>query len=176
MKYFAYSGENLLALVGFGASAWRIAPRDYYIGWSDVKRQKNLQLVVNNARFLILPWVDSKNLASKILSMITRRIAEDWLQRYKYTPVLLETFVEKQRYSGTCYKAANWKLVGTTKGRGKKTDSRMRTFLRKISSCFRFRKTSEPYFVESVHRCEAAGNSNVYFRRCHGHHGRPIGY
>lgn len=120
MKYFAYSGENLLALVGFGASAWRIAPRDYYIGWSDVKRRENLQLVVNNARFLILPWVDSKNLASKILSMITHRIAEDWLQRYKYTPVLLETFVEKQRYSGTCYKAANWKLVGTTKGRGKK--------------------------------------------------------
>jgi len=75
---------------------------------------------VNNARFLILPWVLSKNLASKILSMVAKRIAGDWQQRYKYTPMLLETFVEKTRFSGTCYKAANWKLVGTTKGRGKK--------------------------------------------------------
>ena len=120
MKYFVYTGDRLLALMGFGASAWRVAPRDWYIGWSDEKRQANLRLVVNNARFLILPWVFSKNLASKILSTVTRRIAEDWQYRYKYKPVLLETFVEKNRFSGTCYKAANWKLVGTTKGRGKK--------------------------------------------------------
>jgi len=120
MKYLVYSADDLLALIGFGASAWRIAARDCYIGWSDEKRQQNLQLVVNNARFLILPWVCSKNLASKILSMITQRIAEDWQQRYKYRPVLLETFVEKNRFAGTCYKAANWKVVGTTKGRGKK--------------------------------------------------------
>ncbi|MDP6736688.1 MAG: IS66 family transposase [Nitrospinaceae bacterium] len=120
MKYFVYAGGRLLALMGFGASAWRVAPRDWYIGWSDEKRQANLHLVVNNARFLILPWVCSKNLASKILSLTTKRIAEDWQNRYKYKPVLLETFVEKNRFSGTCYKAANWKLVGTTKGRGKK--------------------------------------------------------
>ena len=124
MKYFVYSGEDLLALLGFGASAWRIAPRDHYIGWSDKKRRENLQLVVNNARFLILPWVDSKNLASKILSRVTQRLADDWQERYKYKPVLLETFVEKQRFSGTCYKAANWKLVGSTKGRGKKDISK----------------------------------------------------
>jgi len=120
MKYFVYSGNDLLALLGFGASAWRVAPRDWHIGWSDEKRQANLHLVVNNARFLILPWVYSKNLASMVLSMVTRRIGEDWQKRYKYKPVLLETFVEKIRFSGTCYKAANWKLVGTTKGRGKK--------------------------------------------------------
>ena len=120
MKYFVYSREHLLALIGFGACAWRVAPRDCYIGWSEEKRRENLQLVVNNARFLILPWVHSKNLASKILSMLTHRIAEDWQERYKYRPVLLETFVENNRFSGTCYKAANWKLVGTTKGRGKK--------------------------------------------------------
>jgi len=120
MKYFVYTGDRLLALLGFGASAWRVAPRDWYIGWSDEKRKENLHLVVNNARFLILPWVCSKNLASKILSLMTKRIAEDWQNRYKYKPVLLETFVEKNRFSGTCYKAANWKLVGTTKGRGKK--------------------------------------------------------
>jgi len=120
MKYFVYTGDRLIALLGFGASAWRIAPRDWYIGWSDEKRKENLHLVVNNARFLILPWVRSKNLASKILSLTTKRIAEDWQQRYKYKPVVLETFVEKNRFSGACYKAANWKLVGSTKGRGKK--------------------------------------------------------
>ena len=120
MKYFVYSGDRLLVLMGFGASAWRVAPRDWYIGWSDEKRQENLHLVVNNARFLILPWVYSRNLASMVLSMVTKRIVEDWQNRYKYKPVLLETFVEKNRFSGTSYKAANWKLVGTTKGRGKK--------------------------------------------------------
>jgi transposase len=120
MKYFVYSQDNLLALLGFGACAWRVAPRDWYIGWSDEKREENLNLVVNNARFLILPWVYSKNLASKVLSMVTKRIGEDWQKQYKYRPVLLETFVETNRFSGTCYKAANWKLVGATKGRGKK--------------------------------------------------------
>ena len=119
MKYLVYSADDLLALLGFGSCAWRVAPRDWYIGWSDEKREENLHLVVNNARFLILPWVYSKNLASMVLAMVTKRIGEDWQRRYKYTPVLLETFVEKNRFSGTCYKAANWKLVGTTKGRGR---------------------------------------------------------
>ncbi len=120
IKYFVYSGDNLLALLGFGAAAWRVAPRDWFIDWSDEKRKENLHLVINNARFLILPWVFSKNLASKILGMVSRQIADDWQEQYNYRPVLLETFVEKQRFSGTCYKAANWKNVGTTKGRGKK--------------------------------------------------------
>jgi transposase len=119
MKYCVYSGNDLLALLGFGASAWRVAPRDWYIGWSDEKREENLHLVVNNARFLILPWVFSKNLASMVLAMVTKRIGEDWQRRYKYRPVLLETFVQKNRFSGSSYKAANWQLVGTTKGRGK---------------------------------------------------------
>ncbi|MBR9690976.1 DUF4338 domain-containing protein [Candidatus Woesearchaeota archaeon] len=120
IKYFVYSGDNLLALLGFGASAWRVAPRDWFIDWSEEKRKENLHLVINNARFLILPWVYSKNLASKILGMISRRIADDWQTQHNYRPVLLETFVEKQRFQGTCYKAANWKNIGTTKGRGKK--------------------------------------------------------
>jgi transposase len=119
MKYWVYSAEQPLALLGFGSCAWRVAPRDWYIGWSDEKRQKNLHLLVNNARFLILPWVNSRNLASMALSMVTKRIGEDWQRRYNYTPVLLETFVEKNRFSGASYKAANWKHVGETKGRGK---------------------------------------------------------
>jgi hypothetical protein len=120
LKYFVYAGNEIVALLGFGASAWRVAPRDKFIGWSDEKRQKNLNLIINNARFLILPWVFSKNLASKILSTIAKRVADDWENLYKYRPVLLETFVEQKRFQGTCYKAANWQYLGLTKGRGKK--------------------------------------------------------
>ena len=83
------------------------------------ERKKNLHFIINNARYLILPWVTSKNLASKILSMVSKRIANDWLKRYNYEPVLLETFVECKRFKGTCYKAANWINIGVTKGRGK---------------------------------------------------------
>ena len=119
MKYLVYSADDLLALLGFGASAWRVAARDWYIGWSDEKRKENLHLVLNNARFLILPWVYSKNLASMVLAKVVKRIGEDWQRRYKYSPLLLETFVEKNRFSGASYKAANWKLVGSTKGRGR---------------------------------------------------------
>lgn len=120
MRYFVFEGERLLALLSFGASAWKLAARDRFIGWTDDKRQKNLQLVVNNARFLILPWIQSKGLASKILSIIHRQLPNDWHQRYGYRPVLLETFVETPRHRGTCYNAANWIIVGKTSGRGKK--------------------------------------------------------
>jgi hypothetical protein len=120
IRYFVFEAERLLALLSFGASAWKLAARDRYIGWLEAQRQKNLQLVVNNARFLILPWIQSKGLASKILSIISRQLPNDWQQRYGYRPVLLETFVEAPRHRGTCYKAANWTLVGQTVGRGKK--------------------------------------------------------
>jgi hypothetical protein len=119
LRYFIISDDNIIALLGFGASAWQCAPRDKYIGWTHEQRKKKLQFVVNNARFLILPWVQSKNLGSKVLSLASRRLADDWQQRYGYRPVLLETFVEKDRFAGTCYKAANWIPVGQTKGRGK---------------------------------------------------------
>ena len=92
---------------------------DDFIGWNQKQREKNLPLVVNNARFLILPWINSKNLASKILSLVARRLADDWEQRYNIRPVLIETFVQSDRFSGTCYKAANWTFLGQTKGRGK---------------------------------------------------------
>ncbi len=119
IRYFVTSGERIVALLGFGASAWQAAPRDNYIGWDHDQRKKNLHLVVNNARFLILPWVKSKNLASMILGMAARQLPSDWELRYHYRPVLLETFVEKNRFTGGCYKAANWVCVGETKGRGK---------------------------------------------------------
>lgn len=119
LRYFVLSDDNIIALLGFGASAWQCAPRDKYIGWTHEQRKKKLQYVVNNARFLILPWVKSKNLGSKILSLASHRLVHDWQERYGYRPVLLETFVEKDRFKGTCYKAANWVPVGQTKGRGK---------------------------------------------------------
>lgn len=120
LRYSVFAGEQLVALLSFGASAWKLAARERFIGWGEPQRQRNLQLVVNNARFLILPWVQSKGLASKILAQAARQLPRDWLQRYGYRPVLLETFVESPRHRGTCYKAANWIHVGQTAGRGKK--------------------------------------------------------
>jgi hypothetical protein len=120
LRYFVFAGDRLLALLSFGASAWKLAARESFIAWDENMRQKNLQLVVNNARFLILPWILSKGLASKILAAVSRRLQGDWYKRYGYRPVLLETFVETPRHRGTCYKAANWILVGKTAGRGKK--------------------------------------------------------
>jgi hypothetical protein len=121
MRYNVLAGDRLLALISFGASAWKLADRDRFIGWNQTQRHRNLQLVVNNARFLILPWIQSKGLASKILSMVARQLPLDWQARYKLRPVLFETFVETPRHRGTCYKAANWIHVGRTVGRGKKS-------------------------------------------------------
>jgi hypothetical protein len=121
MRYNVFAGEQLVALLSFGASAWTLAARDRFIGWQTPQRLKNLPLVVNNARFLILPWIQSKGLASKILSKVARQLPLDWHQRYGYRPVLFETFVESERHRGTCYKAANWVHVGQTAGRGKKS-------------------------------------------------------
>jgi hypothetical protein len=118
MRYFVVAGSRMLAALGFGASAWKAAPRDGFIGWSHEQRTANLHLVVNNARFLILPWVRSPNLASRVLSAAAKLLPGDWENRYGYRPVLLETFVE-ERFQGTCYRAANWVCVGQTQGRGK---------------------------------------------------------
>jgi len=119
LRYFVTAAEQPLALLGFGASAWQCAPRDRYIGWNHTQRTRNLHLIVNNARFLILPWIRSKNLASKILALAVRTLPEHWQKRYAYRPVLMETFVDTERFTGTCYKAANWQYVGHTQGRGK---------------------------------------------------------
>lgn len=121
LRYNVYAGDQLVALLSFGASAWKLAARDTFIGWHSAQRLKNLHLVVNNARFLILPWIQCKGLASKILSIVNRQLPIDWQQRYGFKPVLLETFVECERHRGTSYKAANWIHVGKTAGRGKKS-------------------------------------------------------
>lgn len=119
LRYFVRAAGHIIALLSFGASAWKTKPRDEFIGWSGEQRPRNLHLVVNNARFLILPWIACPNLASRVLSLINRRLPQDWDVRYAYRPVLMETFVEKPRFLGTCYKAANWLYLGDTQGRGK---------------------------------------------------------
>ncbi len=119
LRYLIQSAGQPLGCLGFGASAWKIAPRDEWIGWSAEQRKKNLHCIVNNARFLVLPWFRIKNLATKVLAMAARQLPDDWLNRYGYRPVLLETFVEVDRFQGTCYKAANWLCLGMTKGRGR---------------------------------------------------------
>jgi Druantia protein DruA len=119
LRYFVTANGQTLALLGFAAAAWQTAPRDQFIGWNRQQRERNLHYLVNNARFLILPWVQSKNLASKILGMTARQLPDDWENRYRIRPVLMESFVETNRFTGTCYKAANWIFVGKTKGRGK---------------------------------------------------------
>jgi hypothetical protein len=119
MRYLVFSDSHRLAALGFGAAAWTLAPRDRFIGWTAEQRKRNLPLIVNNARFLILPWIISRNLASRILAAVAKQIPSDWERRYGYAPVLLETFVERQRFRGTCYRAANWIHLGQTQGRGK---------------------------------------------------------
>ena len=120
MRYLVRSADHRhLALLGFGASAWQVKPRDEYIGWNHQQRVRGLHLIVNNARFIILPWVRCPGLGSHILSAIPKALRADWTLRYGYEPVLLESFVEVPRFSGTSYRAANWIRVGETRGRGK---------------------------------------------------------
>lgn len=119
LKYLISGQGRLLGCIGFGGSAFRVAPRDTFIGWDDKRRVENLSKVVNNNRFLILPWVRVKNLASYVLGWVSRHLREDWQRYYQREIVLLETFVEKERFLGTCYQAANWLYLGQTQGRGR---------------------------------------------------------
>ena len=108
-----------LAALLFTSAAWRMAPRDQFIGWSDAVRQRNLPLVINNSRFLIFPWTRVPHLASHVLAQAARQLPKDWQARYGVEPVLMETLVDPARYRGTCYRAANWMEVGMTQGRGR---------------------------------------------------------
>ena len=111
--------EDVLACLLWSSPAWRMAARDAWIGWNDGERARNLQYIVNNSRFLILPWVRVKGLASKILGACARQLPRDWEKLYGYQPLLLETLVDAGRFRGTCYRAANWIHLGRTTGRGR---------------------------------------------------------
>ena len=118
MRYLVRSSRfGYLGVLTFSSCAWAMKKRDKHVGWSEEARRRNLQYVVCNDRFLILPSVEVKNLASHVLAATMGRLAEDWEQRYKVRPVLVETFVDPSRYKGTCYTAANWMPVGQSSGR-----------------------------------------------------------
>lgn len=129
-KYFIrFASGDLLGCMLFSASAWSVACRDEWIGWGREQRGRNLHLVLSNSRFLLFPWIKIKNLASKVLSLSARQVARDWSLRYDFRPVLLESFVDRDRFDGTCYRAANWRYLGKTAGRG-----RMDRYNRHLSS------------------------------------------
>lgn len=147
-------GENLKYLVGarhgrplacllFGSAAWRCQPRDAFIGWSEVQRQRHLRFVCNNTRFLILPWVRVRHLASHLLSLIGGRLSDDWQEKYGHPIHLLETFVERERFAGTGYRAAGWIGLGATTGRGRNSSGWVpqgpvkEIYLRVLSADFR---------------------------------------
>ncbi len=118
IQYLVFDNQKRpLACLLFGAAAWKTAPRDVFIGWDRETRVNNLAFIAGNSRFLILPWITIPHLASYLLGHITRRLYRDWMQKYKHPIYLLETFVQKDRFKGTCYKAANWHYLGDTQGR-----------------------------------------------------------
>jgi hypothetical protein len=124
MRYMVRSRDGIpLACLMFGSSAWRCAPRDRYIGWDDETRAAHLHFTSNNTRTLILPWIRIPCLASHVLSLVSRRISGDWQGKYGHPLYFLETYIERSRFAGTCFKAANWQRVGETTGRGRDSKS-----------------------------------------------------
>lgn len=119
LKYMIYAGEKPIACMTWSSAPRHIGCRDRFIGWAKADREQKLPYMAYNSRFLILPWVKVKCLASHILGRAARQIADDWQKRYHHRVYYLETFVDKERFSGTCYRAANWQCLGDTTGRGK---------------------------------------------------------
>ena len=122
LRYLVYGTipeRTVVGCVQFSSAAWRIAVRDEWIGWDGTTRVRNLEHIINNSRFMLLPWVHVKNLASRVLSEAVQRMAVDWKRRYRVEPLLVETLVDPRRYRGTCYRAANWIELGLTSGLGR---------------------------------------------------------
>lgn len=119
LKYLVYAGDRLLACFTFSSAPYAIDCRDTFLGWSPEARERNRHLLAYNSRFLILPWVTVPHLASHLLGRIAKSISEDWQRLYHHPILWLETFVDTDRFAGTCYRAANWTLLGLTSGRGK---------------------------------------------------------
>jgi hypothetical protein len=118
LKYLVYAQGRPVACMAWSSGPWHMGPRDRFIGWSPAVRRQGKHLIAYNTRFLILPWVTVPHLASHILGCVARRIRADWQQLYKHPVYYLETFVDQERFRGTCYRAANWVYLGQTTGRG----------------------------------------------------------
>jgi hypothetical protein len=119
LKYLVFAGERLLACLAWSSAPRHLGPRDRFIGWSATARRKNIHLIAANLRFLVLPWVQVPHLASHILGRMARQLPDDWQRVYGHPVYFLETFVDPERFRGTCYRAANWIVLGRTTGRGK---------------------------------------------------------
>jgi len=124
LKYLVYARDRPVACLAWSSGPWHMGPRDRFIGWTPAVRRRNLHLLAYNTRFLILPWVRVPHLASHILGRIARVISTDWQRLYGHPVHYLETFVDQERFRGTCYRAANWVHLGQTTGRGIKEKTR----------------------------------------------------
>lgn len=124
LKYLIYSRDRPVACMAWSSAPWHMGPRDRFIGWTPSVRRAHLHLLAYNTRFLILPWIKVPHLASHILGRIARRISDDWRRLYAHPVHYLETFVDQERFKGTCYRAANWVPLGQTTGRGIKEKTR----------------------------------------------------
>ena len=140
LKYMAFAGDRPIACLAWSSAPWYIGARDRFIGWSSETRQKNLHLIINNTRFLVLPWVKIPHLASRLLALSRRRVSLDWKRVYNHSVLLVETFVDTERFQGTCYKADNWIYVGKTTGRGKLSASPKPTLSKKAVYVYPLRK------------------------------------
>lgn len=118
LKYLVWAAERPVACLAWSSGPWHMGPRDRFIGWSPAVRRRNLHLLAYNTRFLILPWVRVPHLASHLLGRVARRLSADWEARYGHPVYYLETFVDTERFAGHCYRAANWRWLGHTTGRG----------------------------------------------------------
>lgn len=118
LKYMVYTQQRPIACLAWSSAPWHMGPRDRFIGWPPAVRRRNLHLLAYNTRFLILPWVEVPHLASHLLGRMARQLSADWQTVYGHPIHYLETFVDRDRYAGTCYRAANWRCLGQTTGRG----------------------------------------------------------
>lgn len=120
LKYLACLNGQVVACLSWASAAWKIKSREEFIGWDESTKRKKLYLIANNTRFLILPWILVKHLASKVLALNLKRLSDDWQNIYNHRVYLVETFVDTSRFKGACYKAANWQYIGQTSGSAKK--------------------------------------------------------
>jgi len=119
LKYLVYAAGRPIACLAWSSAPRHLGARDRFIGWSAEARRRNIRFIAYNPRYLILPWVRVPHLASHVLGQMARRLAGDWEQAYEHPIYFLETFIDPERYRGTCYRAANWVVMGRTTGRGK---------------------------------------------------------
>lgn len=140
MKYLVWLNGQVVACLAWASAAFKVKSRDDFIGWSTAVRRQRLHLIVNNARFLILPWIQVKHLASKILALNLKRLSQDWQADYQHRVLLAETFVDISRFEGVCYKAANWQRVGQTQGSAKS------------GNAYQFHGQSKAVYLYPLHR------------------------